>query len=554
MACHNIETDRAFAQDLICCSLCQNQVDFSCNSCGVSLCGDCVGKHMLTSSSQKHNIVRYSQKYDTIQNPPCQAHIHQKCGIYCKQCDTPVCDKCVVSTSHKNHDFLEMKDVYRARKEIIAQDTKILEETIAPEYGNVIQQLEEWIKILPNSNSILKSQIQSRGKKLCESVQKVVGEFINKIDSVKQKNLDELKESLKTFRNNLDTVRQTIQENTALLLSWDSNLLHYRSTVQQYRSVHPLHISDIAFVPNNTEEWMISKIFGDLSFSRDVRFDMNVSTEIGQSLQRLSMKEISKNLEIVADISTGCNSLYDIACLGRTQAWVNGEGVMTRFDVKGNIFDKINTANNLPARGLTVINDEELLYSDSEENTIYLVKHGKPRAMIKTQWIPSGMCFSATGNVLAITCLRSERIFQIEVFDGKSGRAVRKFKLLQLQGGRFLSLYLAENINGDLCIADLNAKAVVIFTQDGRLRSRYGGAENFCHKFDPQYVATDINGNILVSDKGNNCVHVLNMDGELLSVLQHPELEDPRGISIDNENKLWLVSKSGRVKVIKYMK
>jgi DNA-binding beta-propeller fold protein YncE len=447
-----------------------------------------------------------------------------------------------------------MRDVYRARKEIIAQDTKIYEESIAPEYRNIIDKLEEWINTLPKNNSILKSQIMVRGNILCELVQKVITALFNEIDSTEQKNLDELKEGLKTFRNKLDSVSQTIRENNALLRSWDSNLLHYRSSVQQYRAVSPFNIRDVAFVPNTTILEEIFKLFGKLTSSRDLRFDVNASTEIGQSLQRLSMKKISKDVKIVADISTGCESLYDIACLDRTQAWVNGEGVMTRLDVEGHIFDKISTVDNLPAHGLAVIKDGELLYSNADSNTIYLVKHGKPRAMIKTQWEPSGICFSPTGNVLAVTCKRSERIFQIEVFDGKTGSAIKDFKLLSLQGGRFLSMYLAENRNGDICIVDLNAKDVAIFTQEGSLRFRYNGADNVCQKFDPQYIATDRYGHILVSDRGNDCVHILNMDGELHSVLHHHELEDPRGITIDDEDKLWLVAKSGRVKVIQYMK
>ncbi|XP_061175976.1 E3 ubiquitin-protein ligase TRIM71-like [Saccostrea echinata] len=556
MACQNIETDISFAQDLITCSLCQNEVDFSCNSCRVRLCCACVGKHMISTSSENHELVRYSLKYETLQSPLCPTHIHQKCGIYCKQCEIPACDKCVVSTCHKNHDFVEIKDVYQAKKTIIKQDTTILKEQIAPEYEKIVEQLEEWINTLPKNNVALKSQVHLRGKVLHEFVDKVVNERISDIDNMEQQNAESLKKHLKAFKGKVGAVRQTIRENVALLQSWDSKLLHFCSNVDQYRNVSsfPDDIYNIEFVPDAYSTKDLSEILGDLSFSKVKPFQENITrTEIERSLRNISSKIVMDDPEIIANISTEYESLYDIACLENDQAWVNGGGIMTRLDIKGKVFEKINTANNSPANGLAVNNDGELLYSDYNEEKIYLVKHGKPRTLIKTQWGPGGICLSASGKILAVTCERRRGLYQVEVFDLKSGSYIKRFELFQLKGGRYLTFYLSENINGDICIADLNAKIVLVFNREGNLRFHYGG-KSLHHSFHPYYIATDSQGHILVSDNGNNCVHILSIDGELISVIDKLRLEDPHGISIDKEDKLWLVEKSGKINVIQYLK
>lgn len=226
---------------------------------------------------------------------------------------------------------------------------------------------------------------------------------------------------------------------------------------------------------------------------------------------------------------------------------------MTRLDIKGNVLEKISTANKCPANGLAVNDDGELLYSHYNEEKIYLVKHGKPRTLNKTQWGPGGICLSGSGKIMAVTCEERRRLFQVEVFDGKNGGYIKRFELLELKGGRYLTFYIAENINRDICIADLNAKIVVVFNRDGNLRFHYRG-RNLHQNLDPHYIATDSQGHILVSDNGNRCVHILSTDGELISVLDKLGLEDPRGISIDKEDKLWVIEKSGRIKVIQYLK
>ncbi|XP_061186614.1 E3 ubiquitin-protein ligase TRIM36-like [Saccostrea echinata] len=348
MASQNTEADISFAQDLITCSLCQNKVDFSCNTCRVQLCCACVGKHMISTSSENHDLVKYSLKYETIQNPQCPTHTHQKCGIYCKQCETPVCDKCVVSTFHKNHDFVEIKDIYHAKKNIIKHDTTILKEKIAPEYDKVVEQLEEWVNDIPKNNVILKSKVHLRRKALHEFVDKIVNERISEIDNMEQKNAKSLKKNLETIKGKVGVVRHTIRENVALLESWDSKLLHYRSDIDQYRNVSSSldDIYNAEFVPGTDSGVEFSKMLGDLSFSIVKPFQENmIRTEIERSLRKISLKIPMEDPEIIANISTEYEALFDIACLDSVQAWINGGGIMTRLDIKGKEEEIISSRN-----------------------------------------------------------------------------------------------------------------------------------------------------------------------------------------------------------------
>ena len=53
----------------------------------------------------------------------------------------------------------------------------------------------------------------------------------------------------------------------------------------------------------------------------------------------------------------------------------------------------------------------------------------------------------------------------------------------------------------------------------------------------------------------NDCLHIIDHDGQFLRCVDECDLSRPRGLSLDNEGKLWVgLYEKGEVKVIQYMK
>ena len=115
--------------------------------------------------------------------------------------------------------------------------------------------------------------------------------------------------------------------------------------------------------------------------------------------------------------------------------------------------------------------------------------------------------------------------------------------------------YMSENNNGDVCVADCNANTVVVLDKTGRVQFRYDGSPARRRmKFHLREILTDALRQIIVTDYNTNCLHILDQNGQFLRCVDDCGLEEPDGLSVDSEGRLWVGSlKSGEIKVIEYL-
>ena len=107
----------------------------------------------------------------------------------------------------------------------------------------------------------------------------------------------------------------------------------------------------------------------------------------------------------------------------------------------------------------------------------------------------------------------------------------------------------------DVCVSDANADTVIVVDKTGRVRFRYDGTPARTKKsFAPRYIVTDALSQIIVSDYNNNCLHILDQNGQFLRCVDDCGLEEPVGLSVTSEGRLWVGSfNSGEIKVIEYL-
>lgn len=115
-------------------------------------------------------------------------------------------------------------------------------------------------------------------------------------------------------------------------------------------------------------------------------------------------------------------------------------------------------------------------------------------------------------------------------------------------------LLLTENGNGDICVSDYAAEAVVVVNVSGELQFEYRGPPslNPCFKaFKPARITADVNQHIIINDLLNNILHVIGRDGSFLRYIEYP---CNGGLSIDTDHNLVLgEDKSGIIRIIKYL-
>jgi streptogramin lyase len=230
----------------------------------------------------------------------------------------------------------------------------------------------------------------------------------------------------------------------------------------------------------------------------------------------------------------------------------------------GSVLERVQTLGGAPY-DLALTKDGDLLYTDNFTEFVYLVKNGHVKPFLRTHEYPSGVCSTLSGDILVVL---NDHTYQDPEWndDIKAGKYRDADLILMIQfneddehvfeSGANATLRVKESPNGDACFVDYNAKEVIIISPQGNVKSRYAGhvlpsgSDEFC----PHSITTDSHGHILVSDFETAYIHVLDMDGQFLSVIECNRLSSPLGVSVDSQDRLWVVDKDSRkVFIIKYL-
>lgn len=117
--------------------------------------------------------------------------------------------------------------------------------------------------------------------------------------------------------------------------------------------------------------------------------------------------------------------------------------------------------------------------------------------------------------------------------------------------------YIRDNRNLDISVSDVEAGAVMVVDQTGKLRCTYTGplSSRTNGLFNPRDITTDIQGRILTVDRNNCCIYIIDQDGQFFRYIDNCHLQGPLGICVDTNGHLIVTeNKTGKVKKFQYYK
>ncbi|XP_052708320.1 E3 ubiquitin-protein ligase TRIM71-like [Crassostrea angulata] len=549
------------AQDAVRCSLCTEVVVFLCGSCHVNLCGQCLPTHLDKNKSLKHEILSYTSEsvQSKPQAPECQDHPGESRKLYCQDCNVPICSQCLIMTgNHNRHGAVKLADFWEKTRNIIMEDLIELHH-FEKEYSMIVKDRENKIKKYTEHSNQEKILLKKRGQELYQILTKA-------IETIEHELTDMVKEDLQILQNDKDKVQHSyqvikdcIERNEHILNEENSfKMLEYKSIVEELRLVPSM--KDISppklILPDVKKEEIIKQVVSLQSSVHSTLPGFTISKT--GDVTMVSTLTMMEEPTLLAVLLTHCTKLKGICCESKEKVWIYGDDEkIKQLDRSGNALNSFNAASGTSQKDIAMNSDGNIAFSHKEDACIYLVKKTKIEKFVDVScWIPYGLCFNSDGDLMV--CMRRNDYTESKVGVFADGKLKQQFQFDDIRKPLFSisrnSMYICENGNGDICVSDWNACAVIVMKKSGEYRFRYTGCLSRSFKeFYPHGIATDSSCRILIADRDNNCVHVTDRNGKFVRYITCG-LQDPFVLSLDTEENLWVGEcDTACIKIIKYL-
>ena len=198
-----------------------------CFHCGKFWCKECLNGHNILRENKDHRVLSLKDFQDkdfedVLKRPAfCQKELHEKevLKFYCKMCEVPVCQNCVI-VEHNKHDVEYLEVSARAVKKSIASKLETVKES-RQFYADAIQEYEEKSRILEHRSQSIKGQIQGAAKLLIVTIQRQEEEMIAKVENetktireVDMRNRGELQDKLKKSEEFIRQAERLLERST----------------------------------------------------------------------------------------------------------------------------------------------------------------------------------------------------------------------------------------------------------------------------------------------------------------------------------------------------
>ena len=265
---------------------------------------------------------------------------------------------------------------------------------------------------------------------------------------------------------------------------------------------------------------------------------------------------------ILSEISTeygNGSKLRSISCLTENKLWTRGhkDPILKLFNHQGELLDSKQTQSGKAPTDIAVKQNGDLVYADFFDKSINIIRNEQILKLVELQgWSPLNLCCTSAGDLLVSMVSDDRKQSKVVRYSGLEEKQNIQLEnqLEALYSPDPTYIFLSENKNLDICVADWKTGTIVVFTAAGNLRFRYPDPPFVTMKpFRPFGITTDSQSRILIADCNNHRIHILDQDGHFLRYIQNPGLEYPAGLFLDCNDNLFVAEYyTGKVKKIQY--
>ena len=533
------------AQTSTVCQFCEEspEIKWKCVNCELFLCNLCCSKiHSKSKASMEHEIINLKdfgtenfimsvRKVD-LDNMECTTHTKRKCIVYCKDCHSPACSKCLTET-HKMHDYNAIDEVY----------------------SDIISTIRELIHTFESDHQSLKietdklQQLLADGDKNFQETREIIlqteKEMKDAISKYTNNLLQELEAKWKPLENVIITELSSLRMNADLLETRMKNLNQVLQSRQVedifsagqtlYESLPNYSIKKIKpykarFIPSSLHVKIGSQMLGDLYTVPEF--------EIVDTYQS-TYKSVT-NILFSSD-KTALIGSFNCKILQKVK--FENHNMKIKKEVKITMYDMAKTMGG------------KILISAKESDLKIYIKEGKLVTFISFAPLKTlGVHITKDNNIIV-------GLVEYLSFPATTD-SIRKLLVINSDGDvqhtiendrdrqRLLSYpHRIKTLRDKIVVIDvINDEfegRVVMLDHGGQLHWTYNGCKTINSdqvKFYPGDVAVTSTDMILVTDCENHFIHVLNSTGDaiLYKEIKSLGIELPLSLSIDPNDVLWI--------------
>ncbi|XP_022345972.2 uncharacterized protein LOC111138342 [Crassostrea virginica] len=524
------------------CVKCAKLAEFMCSTCEENFCEKCQKQHLKSKSTKNHQLSPLSA---TKEEEECIHHPTHKYDMCCKDCEEPVCIKCVTE-KHVGHIFVDKEPLFQQKRDAVLSDITTLRTKLIPKCTDTHNKVLENITQCKQVMAHIRSNIEDKAREIKEIVDAVLEKNLEMLERTEVSLLQKLLLEERMISEQLISMTEMLEEleykyencsPTQLLMT-----TKVKVTMREENIPYPKKITLPEYHTKSVSRERISRLFGEIIDSPD-------ATEVPIT-PVLELENLYNNMtfpvqKVIGFTPSGIQFGRHISCMRNSCAWVSDRMCnMVLVDIQGKILDTLT----LKSKGdgfHCATKNNNLLYIDKAMKRVnrLLPREKKVESLFSTikNWAAISIYSSWITEDILIG-MHNKQEAKIVRFSS-TGQELDTIQRSSKNGDDLYCYphYITEGPFGDVCASDFEKFSVIAVKRNGEHKFTYKGPKK--SQFFPHGICTDKMGNILVCD--NQCkyrIHMLNPDGVFLRYLLSKEdgILEPLGLCLDDCNNLWL--------------
>ncbi|XP_069107803.1 uncharacterized protein [Argopecten irradians] len=267
--------------------------------------------------------------------------------------------------------------------------------------------------------------------------------------------------------------------------------------------------------------------------------------------KQLNPKGWGTDFTLVTTFDVG-SYVLSMCAASRDQVWISEamSSAIHLYNIEGQRLRSVNVHSEVRDMALNKASDEIFVTCFANKTIKVISPDNKIHSFLSLPLHPAGIAINSYGDVVICGVEDFRRRYRPEqrnrlLIYSREGKRKREIEHDHM-GERLFKYpeYIDININGDMCVSDIENESLVILREDGRLKNVYKGPPKgtLDNTFDPRDVKCDKEGNIVVCDINNNALHLLDISGDFTRILLYEEdgIYWPDILAIDHRNHIWV--------------